>query len=163
MAPYKKPDHIISQDAIPGGLDDWYQVCEDLALIWHNVINDRESQRLEDRIARTKMPYINWAYLLEQPFFQTMLTQVESEQRFPNAPRSVFAARMRLATINVPQSQPQFIAPVKEQKPEHVSTTSASPSRSAIFFILGMLAGAGSATAAIKATETPTTTVPAHP
>lgn len=156
--PYSQTD---DQDAIPGALDDWYLVCEDLARVWLLVVNDKESPRLEDRIARTKMPYINWAELLEKPFFQKILQKVERDQRKPNAPRTVHQDRMHLIKSVQPLSdysshaRAAVIPPT--HAPEHTPTTpERNDFRLAICFILGVLVGTGSSIAAVRATQTPT-------
>lgn len=153
MRPDQHPEVV---DYKPGCLDDWYQIMEDLARVWLGVINDRESRHLEDQIARTNMPYVNWVELLKNPNFTLILSKVAQEQQ-AGSPKGVFAARMApfsRAPIKVDDRPNQQVAVTPEAAPTPPSRLP-NTARLAIAFILGALAGSG----LVKATQP---TLPSH-
>ena len=83
------------QECVRGLGQDWYHINEDLARVWLGITKDGESTHLEDRIARTKMPYINWNELLKDPHFQLLLHRVDQEQQ--KEPRRTSACLLQSA------------------------------------------------------------------
>lgn len=141
-------------DCVPGAGHDWYLINEDLARVWLRVTSDGESAHLEDRIARTKMLYVNWIELLKDSHFQSMLRRVEQEQR-AGSPRGVFAARLQaFSGAPTPVNKQVTLAPQAPLTPPARVNTKA---RFAVAFILGALAGSGLA----KATQSTPSHTPA--
>lgn len=147
---------VDDQDCIPEFLDDSYQIEEDLARVWIRVVNDGHSLHLEDRIARTKMPYVNWAQLLGRADFQATIQRVEKEQRERNVPKNVFGARMHILSIVRPTKPPHASSPAAITPASPESQLRNTNIRIAIAFILGALTAGGLAT---KFTHTTTSTV----
>jgi hypothetical protein len=145
------------QECVRGLGQDWYHINEDLARVWLGITKDGESTHLEDRIARTKMPYINWNELLKDPHFQLLLHRVDQEQQ-KGSPTGVFAARFEaFSRVSTTSTQPKTQVAKPLEAPLTPPARITNKTRLAVAFILGALAGSG----LLKATQStrPHTTV----